>query len=1342
MKKYIKKSCNIIIVAIIVMSIVLMYVGSLYTKTGFLRTNQDNASVGDGVTLSQVSYSSRISSYRVDWIYPDNDSSSYGWCINRGASLSNKSSTISNISNGYGNSNAGSSGSNQLDWLYDNICRFGSSVPYNEIEFYKQNLQNILTKHGGGNISNYTDNDIFAIEQLAIWYFTSNQSSTTFPRNEPLFNALVAEANANSGYRHVTPSVQISKENAQVSNGVVGPFSCVIMGEVYFKSNLGTIYTDSACTQEYVNGSSYVGDVYLKSNGSSSAYAYISWGYYSTSVTRYDTKGAGSTNQPFTIVEREVDGDYIEFEQSNEGAYRLSIVKKSASEYEGITDKSQINLSNKSTGIGGVGFTLTQKYMTSSGYSDVISKSVTTTSGEAVRAVFGVTEIVENGIGENAFDVYTVSEVSVPDGYEAIDLSGVTFNVYKKLEDSTYMIDYVTINSGGTEISRIHTGTESQDVVDIDNDGTWDFGIEVNASGMDLCITIIDPVKIPDEGNFKLRLVKFEKGTETRLAGAEFNIKIVDNNNNTVLDTTRTTNSSGEISCNISDVEEADIIYTVTITETNPPIGYNGIDGPITFKAVTVLDEDANKYVLREDGDITSRTDDGYVLANAKKVEVGKNEIRVEAENDVIPNNEGSFRVRVVKYEKGTSTKLPGAEFNVKIVDNNNKTVLDKTETTNSSGEIVYNIEEIEDANLTYTITLTEVNPPAGYIGISGPITFKAVTTLDEESHTYELRADGDITNKNEDGYELSNAKKVEIGKNEIKIEAENRTTSIDIHKGVKSVENQDSGYYAVADLMKIMQEEQEKKDNETPTKYEDEKTGKEYTEIEMKDIYHDWVIETTIPESVSEYTRYVVTDPIDTTKLDFSGIERVKVELISQSGTVTNTLKKDEDYQVEYDSTKGILTVTYIDEKKAEPFHGEFLSSRNTIAKGTKIRLTFNTTFKVNPETGKLVVLEGVIKNAENKAKLTYDNGNGTDMEKESETPEVHTGAVSVFKYEDTNNNGKHDEGEKALVGAEFKIALSEKDAKEGKFIKINGKELVAISNEHGIATFIGLSFGGDAKDDEKNLKNGLYRYDWEKASRDYYIVETKSPAGYEKLTDVIKVTVSKHSSEIIDLTDKINEMESVGNRPLKFDLALRKWVTHAIVTENGQSIIYETGHRAEDDPEAIVKVDLKKSKLGNVKVQFKYSIRVTNEGEIAGEAREITDHIPAGLKFVQEDNPGWTTTSDERIVKTRLLEGVTLQPGESAEVEILLTWINSEDNMGVMINTAEISEDYNKYGVHDIDSTPGNYKWGEDDIDDAPVMITVKTGSEIIGYVSIGVGFMSIITIGAVLIKRRILE
>lgn len=204
-------------------------------------------------------------------------------------------------------------------------------------------------------------------------------------------------------------------------------------------------------------------------------------------------------------------------------------------------------------------------------------------------------------------------------------------------------------------------------------------------------------------------------------------------------------------------------------------------------------------------------------------------------------------------------------------------------------------------------------------------------------------------------------------------------------------------------------------------------------------------------------------------------------------------------------------------------------------------------------------------------------------------------------------------------------------------------------------------------------------------------------------------------------------------------FDLALRKWVTQAIVIENGEQSITNTGHQPYDDPEQIVKVELHRKKIDQVTVKFKYSIRVINEGEIAGYAKEITDYVPEGLKFVLDDNPGWADEGNN-VISTKLLENTLLQPGEYADIEVTLTWINNQDNMGVMTNTAEISEDYNEYGVPDKDSTPDNKKQGEDDIDDAPVMLSISTGQMRIYFT---LGFIVLITIagGVVLIKKYIL-
>lgn len=229
----------------------------------------------------------------------------------------------------------------------------------------------------------------------------------------------------------------------------------------------------------------------------------------------------------------------------------------------------------------------------------------------------------------------------------------------------------------------------------------------------------------------------------------------------------------------------------------------------------------------------------------------------------------------------------------------------------------------------------------------------------------------------------------------------------------------------------------------------------------------------------------------------------------------------------------------------------------------------------------------------------------------------------------------------------------------------------------------------------------------------------------------------------DIDSIPDEWNEGEDDQDKEYiklnYFDLALRKWVTHAIVIENGKETVTQTGHKPEDDPEQVVKVELNRKKLTSLKVKFKYSIRVTNEGDIAGYAKEVTDYIPQGLKFDATDNPDWVDEGNN-VISTRKLENILLQPGEYADVEVTLTWINGKDNMGLKTNIAEISEDYNEKNVPDRDSTPDNKVPGEDDIDDAPVLLSISTGQARIYYV---LGFAVLITLasGIVIIKKFIL-
>lgn len=199
-------------------------------------------------------------------------------------------------------------------------------------------------------------------------------------------------------------------------------------------------------------------------------------------------------------------------------------------------------------------------------------------------------------------------------------------------------------------------------------------------------------------------------------------------------------------------------------------------------------------------------------------------------------------------------------------------------------------------------------------------------------------------------------------------------------------------------------------------------------------------------------------------------------------------------------------------------------------------------------------------------------------------------------------------------------------------------------------------------------------------------------------------------------------------------FDLSLRKDLVKIIVVENGQT------REISVDPNAgLQKVEIHRKRINSTVVKFVYNITVKNEGEIAGYATEIKDYIPNGLKFVENENKQWTKVSDTEIT-TNALANTLLQPGQTATVSVTLQWINGENNFGVQTNVAEISQDKNDSGTPDIDSTPNNRKDGEDDIDDAQIMLAISTGTAPT-YVGLSLTVLMILTTGIALIKKYVL-
>ena len=196
-------------------------------------------------------------------------------------------------------------------------------------------------------------------------------------------------------------------------------------------------------------------------------------------------------------------------------------------------------------------------------------------------------------------------------------------------------------------------------------------------------------------------------------------------------------------------------------------------------------------------------------------------------------------------------------------------------------------------------------------------------------------------------------------------------------------------------------------------------------------------------------------------------------------------------------------------------------------------------------------------------------------------------------------------------------------------------------------------------------------------------------------------------------------------------FDLRLDKNLNKAIVNIGGE-ITEVKGDQ--------LKIEVNRKKINSTSIQFVYTVKVTNEGEIEGYATEVTDYIPEGLSFDPTINKDWTKVSDN-IIKTESLAKTLLKPGESAEVQVVLDWVRNSDNIGRFVNVAEISEDWNPYDSDDVDSTPNNLISTEDDQDEAPVWVGLVTGLEDQPYIILPTVALMIVAVGVILIKKYVL-
>ena len=369
----------------------------------------------------------------------------------------------------------------------------------------------------------------------------------------------------------------------------------------------------------------------------------------------------------------------------------------------------------------------------------------------------------------------------------------------------------------------------------------------------------------------------------------------------------------------------------------------------------------------------------------------------------------------------------------------------------------------------------------------------------------------------------------------------------------------------------------------------------------------------------------------------------------------------------------------------------------------------------------------------------------------------EVANGDIVIYTlriYNEGNQAGYAEEVKDNLPeGLEY---LPEHDLNKGyrwKMYKEDGTETQNVKEAKTIRT----DYLSKAQETETKRDNLLKAFDQKTMTQpDYRDVKVAFKVTEPNTSDRILINTAEIAEDADEEGNPVEDIDSIPDndndlgkeddldiekvKVKYFDLSLEKIVTEYSITRDGKTTKTKTGHKFGVHPEPVAKVEIIEETIKRGTVKFKYQIKVTNEGEIEGYATEIKDYIPEGLKFVEKDNKKWKLSEDGKTVTTDQLKDKLLKPGESAVVEITLQWINGSKNLGLKQNWAEISKDKNDSNTPDIDSTPNNNKKGEDDIDDAKVILSVVTG---IGesYIGIIAGVLIILAGGIILIKKFVL-
>lgn len=498
--------------------------------------------------------------------------------------------------------------------------------------------------------------------------------------------------------------------------------------------------------------------------------------------------------------------------------------------------------------------------------------------------------------------------------------------------------------------------------------------------------------------------------------------------------------------------------------------------------------------------------------------------------------------------------------------------------------------------------------------------------------------------------------------------------------------------------------------------------------------------------DSTKEYTSNVWTDEISNYDISMTMISNIDSkyvkagDIIEYTIVVNNNSESRAENVILKDTIPEELTITNItvDGQKVEGIETNQVEIRLNIMENGSCEIKIETMVNEadDREEAETISNKAVIEFAGQKMAETdtinhiieptkVNDGDNTDNgDNNSGNGDIAEGTkmISGLAWYDENANGIKDENEKTLDNVKVKLL----NTKTNNLVKdTSGNILETTTNGQGMYVL-------------DNIVNGQYIVIFEYNTTQYTVTKYKVQGVDESknsdamLTDlnIENNTQKVTGTDIISIEDNNISDINIGLIELKtFDLKLEKFVSKIILQNSAGTTVREFNN------EKLAKVEIDAKQLAGTTVIIEYKINVTNAGEIDGYARKVADYMPNDLQFSSELNKDWYQQGG--VLYNSSIANDKIAAGETKTLTLTLTKTMNENNTGLVNNTAEIVEAYNELGLGDINSTPANKVQGENDMDYADVILSIRTGG--IVYAGITIIVIVILAIVVLVIVRK---